>query len=126
MFHLVTINELNSVVISPSNIKMTFQFEDINENPILKKVRENQFNKSYSLVTTSTSNGSKSQCILTQSFQNYADKIKQFKIHNEDTWVISFPKAGTTWAQEMIWLICNNLDYKGAEKKLDDRFPFIE
>lgn len=33
----------------------------------------------------------------------------------------------TTWTQEMIWLICNDLDYETAKKiTLNERFPFFE
>lgn len=33
---------------------------------------------------------------------------------------------GTTWTQEMVWLIANDLDYEGAKSLLINRFPFIE
>lgn len=102
---------------------MSFKFEDITD-PILSKVTESQFNKKYSLVSPNF--GSKKPCVLTPKYSKLADKIRNFKISSDDTWVISFPKAGTTWTQEMVWLICNNLDYKGAEVLLDRRFPFLE
>lgn len=34
--------------------------------------------------------------------------------------------SGTTWAQEMIWLIANDLNLKEAEKFIDERFPVLE
>ncbi|XP_035828597.1 sulfotransferase family cytosolic 1B member 1 isoform X2 [Aplysia californica] len=34
---------------------------------------------------------------------------------------------GTTWLQELVYLIDTNLDFEGAEKNtMDDRFPFFE
>ena len=33
---------------------------------------------------------------------------------------------GTTWTQEMVWMIINNLDFEGGKVNLDDRCPFIE
>lgn len=33
---------------------------------------------------------------------------------------------GTTWTQELVWLLVNNLDYDGAKVQLDVRFPMIE
>ncbi len=34
---------------------------------------------------------------------------------------------GTTWTQEMVWLIMNNMNYAAAKAKtLDDRMPFFE
>lgn len=104
---------------------MNFTFEDITENPILKKVSEQQLNEKYTLVTPTF--GKKTPCVLTPRYIEMADKIKNMKVHSDDTWVLSYPKTGTTWTQEMVWLICNNLDYKGAaETFLDFRFPFLE
>lgn len=103
---------------------MSFNYEDITENPIVKKISEKQLNENYTLVTPTT--GTKIPCILTSRYIDLADKIKNFTIKSDDTWLISFPKTGTTWTQEMIWLICNNLDFKGAEKHLGERFPFLE
>ncbi len=34
--------------------------------------------------------------------------------------------SGTTWTQELVWLIANDCDFEGAKKKLNDRSPFIE
>jgi hypothetical protein len=33
---------------------------------------------------------------------------------------------GTTWTQEMTWVIGNNLDFEGAKVPLPERFPFLE
>ena len=35
--------------------------------------------------------------------------------------------SGTTWTQEMVWCIMNDLDFDVAkEKSLDERIPFFE
>ncbi|XP_058833560.1 luciferin sulfotransferase-like [Topomyia yanbarensis] len=66
-------------------------------------------------------------CCLTTRFKNMADEFRAMKVHKDDVWLASYPKSGTTWSQEMIWLICNNLDYEEARKKLlFMRFPFVE
>lgn len=50
-----------------------------------------------------------------------------FKARPEDTWVVSYPRSGTTLTQELIWLLCNNLNFELAGKKyLAERFPFLE
>lgn len=34
---------------------------------------------------------------------------------------------GTTWAQELVWLICNGADTEAAKEiNLEDRFPYLE
>jgi len=65
--------------------------------------------------------------IYPRSFvQFYEHRIKQFNIRDDDIWTISFPKAGTTWTQEMVWCIANDLDYKDAQVDLEKRFPYFE
>ncbi|XP_048507706.1 sulfotransferase 1C4 [Athalia rosae] len=50
-----------------------------------------------------------------------------FKARPDDTWVVSYPRSGTTWTQELVWLICNDLDFDTARKvHLTERFPFLE
>ncbi|GAB6029293.1 hypothetical protein CHUAL_005058 [Chamberlinius hualienensis] len=44
-----------------------------------------------------------------------------------DIYVMSFPKTGTTWAQELVYVIGSNCDFETANSvKLDERFPFLE
>ncbi|XP_063983671.1 sulfotransferase 1E1-like [Diachasmimorpha longicaudata] len=51
----------------------------------------------------------------------------EFKARSSDTWVVSYPRSGTTWTQELVWLLSNNLDFETASKKyLAERFPFLE
>lgn len=73
------------------------------------------------------SNGDKF-CIMTEKFaNNYMKKIKEMEIYEDDVWICTWMKSGTTWAQEMIWLLNNNLDYKKARDiPLIQRFAFIE
>ncbi|XP_014665737.1 PREDICTED: sulfotransferase family cytosolic 1B member 1-like, partial [Priapulus caudatus] len=41
--------------------------------------------------------------------------------------VITYPKAGTTWTQEIVWLVCNEADTEMAKTtNLEDRFPCLE
>ena len=32
-----------------------------------------------------------------------------------DVWLVTPPKCGTTWTQEMVWLLANDLDYEAAK-----------
>ncbi|XP_073233452.1 sulfotransferase 1B1-like [Porites lutea] len=53
-----------------------------------------------------------------------ADYIANFETRLDDVFVVSYPKSGTTWVQEIVWQICN----KGAisSEKLTLRSPFLE
>ncbi|KAL1115994.1 hypothetical protein AAG570_005489 [Ranatra chinensis] len=64
---------------------------------------------------------------LPAEFKNFIQPIRDFKVRPDDVWVISYPKCGTIWTQEMVWLLGNNLDYDTAKKQLIyQRFPFLE
>ena len=36
------------------------------------------------------------------------DNLKNFKLYPEDIWIATYPKCGTTWAQQIVRLIRNN------------------
>uniref|UniRef100_A0A1B0CTZ7 Putative sulfotransferase 1 family member d1 n=1 Tax=Lutzomyia longipalpis TaxID=7200 RepID=A0A1B0CTZ7_LUTLO len=42
----------------------------------------------------------------------YTKDISELTVRSDDVWVLSFPKCGTTWTQEMVWQICNDLNFK--------------
>ncbi|KAK2575938.1 hypothetical protein KPH14_007300 [Odynerus spinipes] len=63
---------------------------------------------------------------LPERYEHFAEQIENFEVKDDDVWVCTFPKTGTTWTQEMIWCIANDLDFEGAKKPLPERFPFLE
>lgn len=55
------------------------------------------------------------------------DRINALEVYEDDVWVVTYPKAGTTWTQEIVWLVCNNADTKTANEVMQEtRFPFLE
>ncbi|CAH0389180.1 unnamed protein product [Bemisia tabaci] len=68
-----------------------------------------------------------SGCCLPNEYQLYAERLRTFHVRHDDIWCISYPKCGTTWTQEMVWLLENNLDFETAKDKLLlERVPFFE
>lgn len=66
-------------------------------------------------------------CFLPQRYELIGNEILDFEVRPDDIWVISYPKTGTTWTQEMVWMLCNDLDYKTATSvTLNERHHFIE
>ncbi|KAJ8913237.1 hypothetical protein NQ315_016180 [Exocentrus adspersus] len=60
-------------------------------------------------------------------YERDAANYYNFRVRPDDTFVVTFPRSGTTWMQEMVWLLANDLNYeKAAKTQLEDRFPFLE
>lgn len=68
-----------------------------------------------------------SKWLMPGCFSEFADTIWNFEVRPSDVFICTFPRSGATWTQEMIWLICNDLDYETASKvALSKRFIFLE
>ncbi|XP_064615619.1 sulfotransferase 1C2-like [Liolophura sinensis] len=53
--------------------------------------------------------------------------VRDFTVREDDVFIATYPKAGTTWMQEIIWLIMHDGDFKGAsETPVYFRSPFLE
>lgn len=66
-------------------------------------------------------------CFMNAKFAQFAEEIYRLQVRPDDVWVISFPKSGTTWTQEMVWMLVNDLDYTTATSKtLEERFIYLE
>ncbi|XP_054725391.1 luciferin sulfotransferase isoform X1 [Anastrepha obliqua] len=64
--------------------------------------------------------------VLPRKFMNISESIRDLPIYEDDVWMISYPRTGSTWAQEMIWLLGNKLDFEGAKQMQQLRSPLIE
>jgi hypothetical protein len=40
--------------------------------------------------------------------QEALDKLKELELYTDDVWVVTYPKCGTTWTQQIVRLIRNN------------------
>ena len=47
-------------------------------------------------------------------------------VRPSDAWVVTYPKSGTTWTQEMVWQAANKVDLEGGKVDLQERFSFLE
>ncbi|CAG9770766.1 unnamed protein product [Ceutorhynchus assimilis] len=60
-------------------------------------------------------------------YKDSAKKILDASIRNDDVWLVSYLRTGSTWCQEIIWLIVNNLDFETAQTKVQQiRAPVID
>ena len=57
----------------------------------------------------------------------FAFYFQTMAVRSSDVWVVTQPKCGTTWTQEMVWCIMNDLDFvKAKETILDERVKYFE
>uniref|UniRef100_A0A146MEA5 Sulfotransferase family cytosolic 1B member 1 n=4 Tax=Lygus hesperus TaxID=30085 RepID=A0A146MEA5_LYGHE len=66
-------------------------------------------------------------CLLPPKYKEMGQRIYDMEVRPDDVWVVSYPRTGSTWTQEMVWLICNNLDFDKAKSALgQERNPLLE
>lgn len=64
--------------------------------------------------------------LLSQRVVENAEKIYNMEVRSDDVWVVTPPKCGTTWMQEIVWCIVNGMNIDGAKDCLQFyRFPFF-
>lgn len=63
-------------------------------------------------------------CTLPLKDETYIKEIYEFEVKDDDVYVVTFPKCGTTWIQEATWLLMNNLDFSTANS-VDLRYRSI-
>ncbi|XP_073839454.1 sulfotransferase 1B1-like [Musca autumnalis] len=67
------------------------------------------------------------RCTLPLNDESVLEQVMQFEVKEDDVYVVTFPKCGTTWIQEATWLLVHNLDFETAQKvQLVHRSPFME
>lgn len=55
------------------------------------------------LVKVVDNNDPESFCILPEVVtKGHLEKIKSMKVYEDDIWIVTNPKCGTTWTQEMV------------------------
>ncbi|CAG9801246.1 unnamed protein product [Chironomus riparius] len=98
---------------------------EVPDDGIAQKVEAPQMKE---FVKISLKDDPKKVCVLPRKYVDQdLERIKNMEIFPDDVWVVTYPKCGTTWTQEMVWMIGHNLDYETALKiPQDDRFPFLE
>ncbi|XP_039310823.1 luciferin sulfotransferase [Solenopsis invicta] len=67
-----------------------------------------------------------SRCLLPPKIIFYAQKIRDMPVYEDDVWMISFPRTGSHWAQEMAWCIGHDFDYEEARTIILKRSPTLE
>ena len=64
--------------------------------------------------------------LMTRQFVPVAEQLYNFELREDDIWVVTFPKSGTTWAQEMVWMLVNDVDKEKGSIPASLRCPYME
>ncbi|XP_033741699.1 sulfotransferase 4A1-like [Pecten maximus] len=65
--------------------------------------------------------------ILPIFVEKILDDVENFESNENDIWVVSFPRSGTTLLQEMVDLVNSEGDFvRVLTKTLEERFPYFE
>lgn len=64
---------------------------------------------------------------MPKPFLDVLEKVKNFKVNDDDIFLTGYPRSGTTVVAEMMWLMANNFDFEKANRLVtDDRVPGLE
>lgn len=59
--------------------------------------------------------------------KSFPEMIHDMEVLEDDVWIVTIPKCGTTWMQELLWLLLNECDFEAAlSKDLELRSTFLE
>uniref|UniRef100_A0A1I8M3L5 Sulfotransferase domain-containing protein n=1 Tax=Musca domestica TaxID=7370 RepID=A0A1I8M3L5_MUSDO len=66
-------------------------------------------------------------CYVRGNCEKFLNKVHDIQVYDDDVWVVTLPKCGTTWMQELVWLVMNDYDFETAKNtNLEVRSPFME
>lgn len=54
------------------------------------------------------------------------DDLQNFPLKEDDIWIVTFPKCGTTWMQETISMLVNDVDQEYGKIPVSVRSPFLD
>eukprot|EP00096_Caligus_rogercresseyi_P000050 TRINITY_DN1013_c0_g1_i1.p1 TRINITY_DN1013_c0_g1~~TRINITY_DN1013_c0_g1_i1.p1 ORF type:complete len:321 (-),score=77.20 TRINITY_DN1013_c0_g1_i1:416-1378(-) len=63
---------------------------------------------------------------MPKRFLEIQDEVRGLEIREDDLFIVSYPKAGTTWSQEMVWQLREGMNLEGGRVAIPKRVPFIE
>ena len=54
------------------------------------------------------------------------ERISNFQLRDDDIFIMSYPKTGTTWTIELVWTLINEVDIEKTKVPQMIRSPFLE
>lgn len=70
---------------------------------------------------------SKRHCYYRKGALPFLKLVHEMDVYEDDVWLVTLPKCGTTWMQELLWLVMHDCNFDEALKEhLEVRSPFME
>ncbi|XP_066908556.1 sulfotransferase 4A1-like [Halyomorpha halys] len=67
------------------------------------------------------------KCLMPSKYKNEVNNFLDCAVRDDDIWISTFPRSGTTLTQELVWLVKNNFDFETAKTvNIWERSPFLE
>ena len=104
-----------------------FRFEELADEDITL-IKEHFLAKSTCMDLIRVINNETNKClsVVNRSFKKHQHLVTNMKIREDDVWIVTYPKCGTTWTQEIAWNIVNGLQVEKIDDELYGRSPFID
>ena len=64
--------------------------------------------------------------VTQRNFVGKQKDIYNFQLRDNDIWVVTYPRSGTTWTLELVWMLINDVDIEKGKVDLRIRCPFLE
>lgn len=66
-------------------------------------------------------------CVMPQRYREISEQVRNFKVRSDDVFLCSYPRTGSTWLQEILWLLGNDLNFEKARTIIQQvRNPTLE
>lgn len=102
--------------------KQEFKIEELHSTEIDEFTKANKRLHANGIIKIQPSG-----CVLFSEYRKHMERVRRLEVRPDDVWIITYPKCGTTWTQEMVWLLMHDLDFDTAKKvRLIERSPFME
>ena len=54
-------------------------------------------------------------CLVRRRLVNHMRILRNFELRDDDIFIMSHPKTGTTWTQELVWMVVNNVNVEKSK-----------
>lgn len=94
----------------------------------LEKKEEEEIQALFHGYATGLVRAGPNRCLMPVAYEKYAQCYLDLKLRPSDVVIMTYPKCGTTWTQEMVWTMLHNPDLNKdlSSKDLYVRSPFFE